>query len=171
MPLDQQQLADDIRDRIIAKIIVAGGSGPFATASAAAIGEGIAEALKAHIKAGRSEIILTAGNDGAFKETNNTTYTTMGCYAFDGSNIAGIPYAIKAVAYVGSVAGTVDIRIYDSTNGATISEVIEIAGSTQTINAMSAPANIPAGQAIFEIQVRTNSSSTKGRLASIVMEF
>lgn len=87
--------------------------------------------------------------------TRNTSYTVLGGgFIFRGSSVVPAPTSIKAVAFKDTGANTMDVRIFDVTNALVIAELTGISDDMPAIQALGALANIPTGEAIWEVQAR-----------------
>jgi hypothetical protein len=94
-----------------------------------------------------------------------TSYTVIAEFAFPGSSIYGTIFAIYATCHRSGVS-TMDVRVWDVTNGLVIAEKTGIADGTPTIQTLTmTPANLPAGQARFEVQIKANAGGTQARIS------
>jgi len=85
------------------------------------------------------------------KNLHSSTWAVASIFLFEGSNALGVPSSIKVVARQNSTSS--DLRVYDVTN----SLEIATANFTDTADAIitfGAISNIPAGNAIFELQYK-----------------
>ena len=83
--------------------------------------------------------------------SNSTSYVVSAEFIFRGTNVLGIPAAIKAIT--DSVTSG-DIKIYDVTNAETICEKISVTAGSPTIVDLGVLSNLPVEEALFEIQIR-----------------
>jgi len=107
-----------------------------------------------------------AGNDGAdgvkiieltFHDvTNSTSYIIASEFIFRGTTALGTPTKIKVIC--DSVSGG-DVKIYDVTNAQTICEKTGISSASPSIFDLGTLSNLPAGEAIFEVQHKKVSST------------
>jgi len=98
--------------------------------------------------------------------TTLTTYTTIGSFAYRGSDTVGVPSAINVYAVNG--ATTYSVRIFDVTN---ISVICELTGQTnknKSIISMGAISNIPTTPAIFEIQALATAGAGKNAIINTI---
>jgi len=95
-----------------------------------------------------------------YVEKTSSTYEVFATFLFPGT-ASFTPTSFKAVTSSNSATNS-DVRIYDVTNALEIT-VLNFTASAKTIGTGSALSNLPAGQAIFEIQMRSNSGG-KARL-------
>lgn len=85
-------------------------------------------------------------------QTSSASYVTLGRFLFRGSNLWSTPQALKIVAKVAS--GTGAVRVQDVTNSLTIAEDAAIVATTDTILDLGTIANVPTGEAVWELQGR-----------------
>lgn len=96
-----------------------------------------------------SNIFSVAGS------TRNSSYTVLGGgFIYRGSDTVAIPGSIEAVVFKDIGAATMDIRIFDFTNAIVIAEMTGITDTIPTIQDLGTLSNIPAAQAIWEVQAR-----------------
>jgi hypothetical protein len=55
--------------------------------------------------------------------------------------------------------GQASVRIWDSTNSLAICELTGISDNAPAIKNLGTISNLPSGQAVFEVQVKTNNAS------------
>ena len=98
-------------------------------------------------------------NSNAYLETNNTAYTVLQVFSYDGTGTVGIPNHFEIVGSRSSSPGgsSADVRIWDSTNSLEIA-TINFTASARAIYTTSTITNLPTGVAEFELQARRNGS-------------
>lgn len=99
-----------------------------------------------------------------------TTYEAEGHFIFPGSTDVGTPTLIKIIAWMKDTA-TGAIRLFDATNSLVIAEKTGITEEDPTIFDMGTISNIPTGEAIFEIQLKTSIFEEELRLYFLQMDF
>jgi len=108
----------------------------------------------------RSGIDITY-NEGVkdYVEVQTTTYEVIASFIFPGTGIA-TPEDFKCITSL-SAAVTADgrgyLRVYDLTNAQVIAEMRSDTVTGKAINSTSTIANLPASEAIFEIQAHKSS--------------
>ncbi|KKN23064.1 hypothetical protein LCGC14_0908690 [marine sediment metagenome] len=107
----------------------------------------------------------TGGASSPYWETENGTYETVGAFVFVGSDYSCKPDTAKFVIETTGDAEA-DVRIQDVTNTQTIAELTGQTSSGPTVKTDSALANLPAGEAVFELQIK-KSAGTGGNKARI----
>jgi hypothetical protein len=108
--------------------------------------------------------VPTQNNNTAYFEQGQTAYATAVVLHYEGSGglTARTPDKYKVVV-AGAATGTIDVRLYDLTNGTTIAEALAVAvTAVPSIVDVGTVANVPTAEAIFEVQVAKGSS--KGRI-------
>jgi hypothetical protein len=109
-----------------------------------------------------TNISFKAGIDIAFftqsgvdyATVNSTSWQTMITYLFHGTS-SYTPLAFKAITALTGVGTAGDIRVIDVTNGGNQVALISTAtGITKTITSQTPLTNLPASEAIFEIQAK-----------------
>jgi hypothetical protein len=85
-------------------------------------------------------------------KNKDSSYVVEARMIFRGTTVLGTPSNIKGIVEVGDEVG--DIRIYDATNSQEIVEVTGITDTTPAINDFGTISNLPAGEALWEIQMR-----------------
>ena len=95
--------------------------------------------------------VLAAAEDGA------PAPTLLGAIEFPGTDNWTTVEEITAVVYKAG-GGTMDVRLFDLTNGKVVAALPGIAFAAPTIVSFGKPlpANIPQSPAIFEVQANTN---------------
>lgn len=84
--------------------------------------------------------------------TRSTTFVTASRFLFRGTNKVGIPTHAYLIGAATS-GQTAEVRIYDVTNAQTICTTT-YTGTAQAIRGPLSVINLPAGPAVFEVQVR-----------------
>lgn len=98
----------------------------------------------------------------------STTYQVIGePIIFGGSTNWGTPIEILVLhAQTGDVTRTHQLRLFDVTNGLTIAESASFNNLIDQIDTMGAISNVPAGQAIWEMQGRRGGGGNKLHLGT-----
>ena len=86
--------------------------------------------------------------------TSSTAYVALLAFRFGGSGAWGTPSEMKVVARVEQATRPGDIRIFDVTNGLAIAEVTGLTSLVDAIVDLGIISNIPATEAIFELQAK-----------------
>jgi len=102
-----------------------------------------------------SDFSYGASNTDPTIFNTGTTYAVRRRWIFRGTNVMGIPTAIKAIMRVVN-ATSGEFRIYDLTNAQTICECTTTSGTFVIVNSGTI-SNLPTGEAIFEIQLKCTS--------------
>jgi hypothetical protein len=89
--------------------------------------------------------------------TSSTSFTLAGRLIFPGSSSVGSPKKIKVIAW-GDNGITAEVRVYDSTNGATIAQ-LTINNTVAGIKNLGTLSAIPNAEGIWEVQIRRASGS------------
>ena len=105
------------------------------------------------------------GVSSPYWETENGTYETVGAFVFLGSDCTCKPSGVKFVMETTGDAEA-DVRIQDVTNTQTIAELTGQTGTGPTVKTVSPLANLPAGEAVFELQIK-KSAGTGGNKARV----
>lgn len=116
------------------------------------------------------DVSFTDGNSPDV-QTSSAVYKPVGRVEFEGSTLVGTPTMVKAIAWRGAGAGTVDVRLYDVTNAQVVAELTGISDTIPTIQNLGALANIPAAPAIFELQMRRVGAGTTANASSMRIGF
>lgn len=103
------------------------------------------------------------------KTTTSSSWEIQACFIFNGTSAVGTPTSAKASTYVseGSSGG---IRIYDVTNSQVICSVTNLSNTSLQINDLGTISNLPTGEAVFEVQVKNNGTSSTS-INSIILNF
>lgn len=117
------------------------------------------------------DLPITMGTDRWFS-TSSGSYTLADDMIFRGSTVMGTPINVKVLAWVDSGA-TCAIRVYDVTNAQVICAKINITNITKAIVDLGVIANIPNGEAIWEVQIYkvSGGGSTKVYISSAQFYF
>ena len=87
------------------------------------------------------------------RNISNGAYEIADRFIFKGTTALGTPTNIKAILHInGATDGS--IRIYDVTNAQTICELTGFTEANPTIKDLGTLSNLPAGEALFEIQLK-----------------
>lgn len=97
--------------------------------------------------------------------TTSAAYVLAARFPFLGSTLMGTPVAIKIVGgFIGT--GTGDFRIQDVTNALTVAEITGVSTTNPAILDMGTLSNIPAPQAVWEIQL-LRATGTGGNVPAV----
>lgn len=102
-----------------------------------------------------------------YKSKASTSYTAMSRFSYRGSGLVGAPTNIKAVAYCSQSTSNYSIRLQDVTNGVTIVEKNNLNNTSPEIIDLGLVSNIPNGESIFEVQVKSGSASNAVNISSL----
>jgi hypothetical protein len=96
-------------------------------------------------------------NSNSYVETNNTAYTVMAAFSFDGTANVGTPNHFEIVASRSSEGGgsSGDVRLWDATNSLEVA-LINYTAAARTAYDTSIFTNLPAGPVQLELQARRN---------------
>ena len=116
-------------------------------------------AWKQATSAGRIGVSLAfSDNNSPFLSVNGASFEKISEFLFSGTDLLGLPTLMKVIARTSATSG--DIKVFDSTNSLTIVEK-NITNIPDEIIDMGTLSNLPASEAIFEIQMkRTGGGST-----------
>jgi hypothetical protein len=117
------------------------------------------------------DIIACGSNTLSYCNTTSSTYSTVRRFNFRGTNTTGSPSSIRAVAYVNNASNNAQIRIQDITNSTTICQSAIFKNTTSAIIDLGVISNLPPNEAIFDIQIKTSSSSYSTYLQSVNIYF
>lgn len=104
-------------------------------------------------------------------EVKSSYYRTAAKFIFNGTTELGTPVKIKVAYQVQQSSKPGSIRIYDYTNGNVIAEKTHLNSTSENIVDLGSLSNLPSSQAVFEVQMKTTSSSKWIRASSLSMEF
>lgn len=105
--------------------------------------------------AGNNDILLAwSEKDKPFFDVGQIAYGSVEspAFIFRGSAVIGTPSTIKCILGVSDATKPVDVRVQDVTNGNTIAEVLGLTNLARAIVSLGAAANVPAGEAMWEVQ-------------------
>lgn len=113
-------------------------------------------------KGGDGDIHVSLKSDNTdYKTSNSQTYESVAKFIFRGTTALGTPVAAKFLMWNTEAGGNHSARIYDLTNTNVLAEVGPFSGQTPVIRTDSSLVNLPAGESIFELQVKdTNKKNT-----------
>jgi len=135
-----------------------------------------AERVKQAIEALMTEVVPNinfsyTGENGDGAETKSATYETVAAFIFEGSTALAAITSIKAIASAdGSTSA--DIRVFDATNSLVIAELTGFTNATPEIINLGSISNVPAGEALFELQMlRDGGGGDRGLCSSLQVKF
>lgn len=105
------------------------------------------------VKWGAQKQLLKATATGT-SSTNSTSYAAILSITILGENVSAVS-SIKVLSKLDGNATSYDIRVYDVTNNNVIGTVNATNANTSIVN-IGTLSNLPATEAIFEIQARKN---------------
>lgn len=82
---------------------------------------------------------------------SSSTYKIIASFVYGGSTLVGVPTFMKAILHTTATSG--DIKIFDVSNGNSIAEK-NFTNTTKAIVDLGTLSNIPAAEAIFEVQMK-----------------
>jgi len=103
-----------------------------------------------------------------YLETNALTWTTIADFIFDGTDTFTVA-RMKVIGSASAPGSTHMMRFYDIVNLVQVCSVSWTSDTKGIYNAAIDPLNLPAGQAIFEIQVM-KTGGAKTRVHYVAME-
>ena len=103
-----------------------------------------------------------------YKESAATSYESVSCFIFSGTTSFGSPTVADAIVELGG-GTSMDIRVYDLTNGNTICELTGITDTPAAIKDLGTLSNMPAAKAIFEVQLKGDGPGRKARVFALSM--
>jgi len=112
-------------------------------------------------------IDLNDGNN-PFVSKSAVNYTTLNRFVFPGSTFM-TPSDITAIIWTSNGSRGQDIMIYDFTNAVVIAQKLNITDVLPTMHTLPITGVIPAGKAMWEVQVRYNSQSAAARVSSVLI--
>lgn len=87
--------------------------------------------------------------------TNSTTFVAASRFGYPGNNnLTSIPNNITVVCSAASDTSTGEYRVQDITNAQTIATAILNTNIAPTVQSLGTVSNLPANQAVFEVQFR-----------------
>lgn len=124
------------------------------------------------VKPGDKDIILPFGEYSKdYISFKKIYYETRREVIYRGSSIIGTPTNIKMLVSVRYSSRPCSFRLYDSINGNVVGELTSIANEEMQILNIGTIANIPTGEAILEVQGKSNTSRGELKLYCIILEF
>jgi hypothetical protein len=111
-----------------------------------------------------------ASDSQPFLKNSNSTYEVQAYGRFPGSTATGTPTSIKIGVWNSDSAGRISVKIYDRTNGNTIAEKTNIAGTSPQMIDMGTLSNVPTGAALFEVQTKQTVTG-EAQLATMSIDF
>lgn len=102
------------------------------------------------------EIPLNRFGDSFF--TGSSGYTSASQFVFRGTTALGTPGSVRFIAW-GDSGATFAIRLVDILNNTTIGEVTGLTNTTPQVHTLTSLSNLPAGETIFEAQLKLASGS------------
>jgi hypothetical protein len=109
---------------------------------------------------------FTSSSGQPYIESTSGTYESIGYFEWPGSNTVDTPSNLSVIAAIGG-GTSMSVRIYDSTNVATVAELTGITATTFTNFDLGTISNLSATVAVWEIQVLGVGGGRKARLAAI----
>jgi hypothetical protein len=105
----------------------------------------------------RSPIVLAFGGaSDPYFSTQNAAWTTVAIFHFGGTTALGAPSKIKGIGYKDANPTAWEIRVLDTTNATTIVTKTGNTGTVPEIVDLGTLSNLPAAEAIFEVQIQRN---------------
>jgi len=98
--------------------------------------------------------------------TNSDSYLSLGHFIFHGSDKTGTPDLICVIGGMHDAGTVCGVRVYDHTNAQVIVEKLDITANNPTLVDLGIISNIPAGFAIWEVQVRRVSGTGTKKVAA-----
>lgn len=121
-------------------------------------------------KSGRFPLnFVISGQSAPYFDTNSTSYQEACAFIFPGTTAIGTPTKIQAIFYrISGAAGTGEIRILDVTNSLVIAELtgVNTGSGVETIQDLGVISNLPAAEAIFEVQIRRQGGGSTWAVAA-----
>lgn len=97
-------------------------------------------------------------------------YVVVASFVFRGTTALGSPVAADFILWHGESGGAGWARIYDVTNANVIAEVGPFSTETPTRQTDSSLTNLPAGEAIFEVQLKA-ANGKEFRISETVLRY
>lgn len=111
------------------------------------------------------EIMFAGGANSDFN-TVSATYVQAGVFRFGGTTTLGTPTKIKAIGWKDAATTSWDVKLNDITNATTIATKTGNTGNTAEIVDMGTLSNLPAAEAMFEVQIK-RTGGTGGNMVHI----
>jgi hypothetical protein len=93
---------------------------------------------------------------------SSNAYVKMVSLTIPGENSQAVS-DIKVLAYKGGNATSYNVRVYDVTNDAVIAEAA-FTNASQIVQSMGTLSNLPAAEAVIEVQVRKNDGNNQSEV-------
>lgn len=104
--------------------------------------------------------------------TLTATWARSACFIWKGTTFYGTsPVRIEVAAVRISGSATYDLRVQDITNGLTICSLLLLSNGTLVIHDLGTLSNVPAGQAIFELQAQRATGSANIEVCALEVSF
>jgi len=102
-----------------------------------------------------------------YSEISSTSYAVVASFIFQGTTVH-LPTFFKAIVSASGASSNNDVRLFDYTNGLEIA-AINYTNQAKIVVTSGALSNLPVNPAIFEVQVRKNSTA-KARIHFLGLE-
>jgi hypothetical protein len=123
----------------------------------------------------RSTVISFTSGGGStsrpYVTVKSTDYKVAASFLFGGTDLTGVPSKIKVAYSVKRSSSPGSIRIFDLTNGNLISSKDSLVDTEEAILDLGTLQNVPASEALLEIQAKTSSSSNWIYINSLTIEY
>ena len=93
--------------------------------------------------------------------TNNSSYSKIGSFKYNGSDKIGHINYIDVISYMQNGGESYSVRIFDKTNGNVICEKTGLTNTTEEIIDLGDISNVPINESIFELQARHDTKLKK----------
>lgn len=101
------------------------------------------------------------------EQFNNTSYTSCGAFEYPGRNVDDL----TNIRFTGAVTtGNYSVRIYDVTNSQIIAEGT-FSNISKTVNDLGTLSNVPYNDVLFDVQIKTSSSSAYATPSSLSFHY
>lgn len=114
------------------------------------------------------QVVFGTSSNGL--QTSSTTYQAYNYFMFEGTDIVGSILNIKFVMSSSNAGSTSEARIVDITNGNAVIASATTNSTTREIVLSTNVANVPASQAVWQIQLRRGGSNNNVRVHSVLIE-
>lgn len=131
----------------------------------------IASTLYQNSRRPQVNTIAGGSNTSAQCSSKSTTYTAMRRFSFRGTTNTGAPTTIKAVCYISESSYTGRIRIQDVTNSLTICESAPFNNTINQIINLGTISDLSSDESIWEVQIKSSSSSSTTNMNSVNIYF
>jgi len=114
-------------------------------------------------------VLPLSGPANTYLERVGDTYAAVAQFEFPGSVAWLSPTHIRALVHWdnGGLATKMAIRVYDVTNAHVICEKLNIADIVPTAHDLGTLTDIPAGRAVWEVQVKTDNAGGGARASYV----